>query len=607
MVTIFRNIYDKTNPHFISVDRALERIKTGKSRESIEEIRKQLDKERANNLKMNLPSVCFSGKFTERKDESLTEYSGFIVLDFDDIENLRDKKTEIINHDFIYACWVSPGGNGLKALAKVASNKHREHFQALQDVFPEIDRSGINESRVCYESYDPDIYINPDAKPFKKVKKIEKVVEKKAIEENLIFGNILKWLSNRGDAFITGERNIFVFKLASACCRFGIAEDEAISLISSEISTDNTFSNAEATRAIKSAYKANKAQYGTAVFEKDVLIDRVSKKEVKIDETIFDESIRPKDVIFGEDVKDRAFKIFMEGYEKLTGIGCELDGYFKPKAGEITLLSGIGNYGKSTFLMWYLLCRCLKYDERYALFTPESSPAEEFYHDCVEILLGRNCTPFNPDGTQNFDRPDIDSYERTYDWVSKRIFFVYPKEVSPTPDYIKERFLELTIKEKIKGCVIDPFNQLANDYGARSDKYLEALLSDFKRFAQINNLFFIIVAHPKLMRKGEDGNYPCPDVMDIADGAMWNNKMDNIIIYHRPNHQLNPSDSLCEIHTKKIRRQKSVGKKGILEVDYTRAMRRYMVGGDVMQKIINDKDLSFLMNYKVTPISEIKF
>ena len=53
---------------------------------------------------------------------------------------------------------------------------------------------------------------------------------------------------------------------------------------------------------------------------------------------------------------------------------------------------------------------------------------------------------------------------------------------------------------------------------------------------------------------GEIGNL----FFDIADGAMWNNKMDNILIYHRPNHQKDPSSTLCELHTKKIRRQKSV-------------------------------------------------
>ena len=46
MVTIFSNIFDK-KPNYISVDSALNRIKIGKSKDKVEEIRKQLDKERA--------------------------------------------------------------------------------------------------------------------------------------------------------------------------------------------------------------------------------------------------------------------------------------------------------------------------------------------------------------------------------------------------------------------------------------------------------------------------------------------------------------------------------------------------------------------------------
>ena len=46
---------------------------------------------------------------------------------------------------------------GLKALVKIAdTKKYREHFTALQEEL-NCDKSGINESRVCYESYDPDI------------------------------------------------------------------------------------------------------------------------------------------------------------------------------------------------------------------------------------------------------------------------------------------------------------------------------------------------------------------------------------------------------------------------------------------------------------------
>ena len=581
MVTIYKNIFDKV-PNYISVDKALERIKIGKSKVQVYQIREQIDKERANKLKCNLPSVCFSGEFKEREDAKIINHSGFIVLDFDNIENLEQKKNEIISNNFVYACWISPSGKGLKALIKISDGKkHREHFNALREIFKDADKSGINESRVCYESYDENIYINTIATSFTKITTKEKILEPKKLDNEFeTFENILKWLSNRGDAFVTGERNTFIYKLASACCRFGLNQNDTYNLCRFRFSvSDNTFSASECEKTVKSAYKTNAGSFGSAEFSKDVLVDRVSRSEIKTEITkdIYDLNIKSKDVIFGEDVKNKALNIWENGYESVESMGIdELDVYFKFKSGEATLLSGIGNYGKSTFLKFLLLIKVLLFGDKFAIFGPEDNPAEEFYHDFVEMYLGCDCTPYN------FNRPSKEVYEEAYDLISKSIFYVYPKDVAPTPDYIKECFLELIIKENVTGCIIDPFNQMSNEYsksGGRSDKYLETLLSDFSRFAQINNQKFVIVAHPVKMQKDSTGNYPCPDVFDIADGAMWNNKMDNIVIYHRVNHQTEPDNPFCEFHTKKIRRQKSVGKKGMLVFELNRAKRRFYFNG----------------------------
>ena len=587
MVTIFKNVFSK-EPILITLETALNRIKKGNSKQRVLDIRMQIDKDRRSELKVNLPSVFFSGRFKGTESTDLLEHSNFIVLDFDDvttnpdIELVEQAKQELIKNKYIYACWISPSGNGLKGLVKVADgNKHEEHFTALQDEFKGLDKSGKNVNRHCFESYDENIYINNDSKVFTKTKKIESVIEVVKVESSSkVFQNILVWLSNKGDAFVKGERNFFIFKLASACCRFGINENEAYSLCKLSFANESSFSDRELLRTIKSAYKSNASSFGTAEFSNDVLIDKVSRKEIQtkeIDPDIYNVDIRPKDVIFGEDVKENALNLYRNGFEKLEGIGVdELDTYFKFKRGEISLLTGIGNYGKSSFLKWYLVMRILLHKEKFALFAPEDNPAEEFYHDMVEIILGMDCTP------RNLNRPSENVYSDTYDFISKHLFYVYPKEIAPSPDYIKERFLELIIKEKISGCIIDPFNQMSNDYnssGGRTDKYLETFLSDCSRFAQNNDVYFLIVAHPKLMKKDTTGSYPCPDVFDVADGAMWNNKMDNILVYHRPDHQTNPNSNICELHTKKIRRQKTVGKKGLINFALDRQTRRFYFGG----------------------------
>jgi hypothetical protein len=92
------------------------------------------------------------------------------------------------------------------------------------------------------------------------------------------------------------------------------------------------------------------------------------------------------------------------------------------------------------------------------------------------------------------------------------------------------------------------------------------------------------------MRKGDDGNYPCPEVFDLADGAMWNNKADNIIIYHRPFAQTAPESPLCEFHSKKIRRQKIVGIKGFFDFELVRSTRRFTFEGvDYLHQAIEGK------------------
>ena len=165
-VTIFKNVWDKTNPHHIPLQQALERIQNGKSRTLVSEVR-----DGNKDKKKELPVVCFSGEFASRSDDALFEHSGFVVLDFDHVD-VDQTKRALATDDFIHSCWTSPSGNGVKALVKITNpERHRDHFRALIKYFErthglELDESGINESRACFESHDPDIIIKDDYKKF---------------------------------------------------------------------------------------------------------------------------------------------------------------------------------------------------------------------------------------------------------------------------------------------------------------------------------------------------------------------------------------------------------------------------------------------------------
>ena len=200
---------------------------------------------------------------------------------------------------------------------------------------------------------------------------------------------------------------------------------DALDLINSEFVSGSEFAYNKAVRTIKSAYRANKNLYGTAVFDKDILVDKESKSEIEVKKVLYDDELRLKDVVYGIDVKERAMNIYDNGFATVEGINVpELDERFKPKRGEMTLLTGIGNYGKSSFKKWYQAMRIILYGEKFASFSPEDNPPEEYYHDFVEIILGCDCSPNNP------HRPSREVYEYVYDLVCKHVFYVYPKDVS---------------------------------------------------------------------------------------------------------------------------------------------------------------------------------
>lgn len=617
-VSAYKDIFDTNSSLTIHIDKALERIRTGeKSKPLVYQIRGEKNKDKRDKLKQKLVCITFSGKFSERKDECLIQHSGFMCLDFDykTEAQAKDRFEKMKAWPYSYAVWISPSGIGVKVLCKIKHpEKHREHFQSIQEVFHEVDKSGVNVSRVCYESYDPDMYINPQAEVWDRYKEDKQPEPPKntfETDEGKIYLNIRTWLENRGDAFVTGERNTFIFKLAGACCRFGIDMSNAEHFIESDFTTDESdFSRKEMAKAIESAYKSNGSKFGSAKFDTDNEPYEVGKSGDAIyilPENLMDENYRPTDVIYGEDVWIDAEKLYDEGYK-----GAEtchippLDRIFKWKKRQLNALTGIGNYGKSTMYQYLAIVKALRDGDRFAVFGPENYPPEEWYFELTEIVMGVGLSP------DVKHRPSKERFKQAYDFIREHFFYVYPESKAPTPRYICGKFLELIIKRKVTGVCIDPFNQLNNDYsssGGRDDKYLEAFLGDMIRFSNDNNVYTTIINHPTKMRKLEDGNYECPDVYDLAGGAMWNNKLHNLFVYHRPLGQSDPMSPLCQFHSKKVKKTK-LFQKGTEEFEYDFFKRRFIFGG--VDYLVENNEFNFegpklstyeqkLQNYTAAP------
>jgi hypothetical protein len=300
-VTIFQNIKDTSTPFHRHVLSILSRVKEGTSKDLVKKIRSEKNKTDRNELKKQLPAICFSGTFNKRNDESLIEHSGLICLDFDGYEKqktlLEDKET-LSKNKFVYSVFVSPSGNGLKVLIKIPpdADNHQNYFNSLEKHFnsPYFDKTSKNLSRVCYESYDPLIHINENSSIWDKIEEIEyrevtRNVDAPTItitDENKIVDILVKWWTKKFP-MSDGQRNNNVFVLAAALNDFGVNKSLASYVLNQYATQD--FPLAEIQRTIDSAY-SDKAKFGCKAYQDEERMNQirakirrgVPKKEIRI-------------------------------------------------------------------------------------------------------------------------------------------------------------------------------------------------------------------------------------------------------------------------------------------------------------------------------------
>lgn len=574
-ITVFENVVSK-KPFFITLDESFKRVREGASRTLIEQIRPIAQKTDRDKIKAKLPCILYSGIFSGRNDSNLKTHSGYVILDFDHIPNLSELKKTIFNEPFILACWISPSGDGLKAVARIKyPSKHRLQYKALLKHFEPFevspDEKNANEARVCYESYDPDILVKDECEEFDKILSEREKTEYREItvpetNEEVVYKKLKKWIENRGELFVDGNRNTFLMKLASACNRTGIGEISTVAFLSADYIRDSGFSVKELQQVVSKVYKNYSSQHNTAGFEKKEGIEIVNEKT-------FDATVEVKDLIRYKDVFENQEERIRNGESKGETTHFKiLDRHFRWERRATTVMHGYGNHGKSAMLLQLMLLKSMYKGWKWVIFNPENAPADRFYQEISEMYLGEIFDKNNP------RLPSAEERFSAMQFVDQHFFYIYPETENPTPDYILKRFMETIIKHNVDGVVIDPFNQLIHDRGrfARDDQYLEGFLNTTTRFAQNHDVVFVIVAHPNKPQKANSENkYDEPTVFDINGGAMWNNKTNNILCFNRPNYYIMPTDTWCTITSQKIKRQQLNGTCGTVNFTYNRETRRY--------------------------------
>ena len=342
MVTIFANIKDVQNPFYRNIEDVLNDIRLESNKNQITLIRETANKDDRNELKTKLRSICFSGEFSYRSARNCVKHSGFACLDFDDVDDPIQLREDLKLNEYIYCAFISPSGNGVKALVKIPPSikDHKKYYEAICETFDtNLDAKTKDVSRVCYESSDAGLWINKEAKLWELKKEFTEVTRVNEYPEHFKIKDttqkvdvITKWF-NKKFTLSAGERNNNLFKLACGLNKAGMQKGECLNTFFSFYS--NGLKETELAAIVNSAYNKvtefntltliddNKIVEAERILQKGVVkAKRLFKKEGLNDddiEEIIEFDFEEDFLIFWETndkgnitLNDYKFKLFLE-------------------------------------------------------------------------------------------------------------------------------------------------------------------------------------------------------------------------------------------------------------------------------------------------------
>lgn len=555
-VSVFLNIKQtKSPPSRVNVLKVLERIRNGENglKKTIEDIRKGVEEKY--HLKANLGAVIFSGYcgkgvertssktkkkyISYRDDSSLSEHSGLCVIDLDKIgSSLLEWKNYFKELKYVFSVFISPSGDGLKVLYRIPPDikMHRSHYASiLKDIEQaglKVDSTSINETRVCFISYDPDIYINTSAVEYRDFLVLKETDQSPVLSKKgngLTDFRKLSVAAEMIDNAVDGEKHKTLIKasyLMGGYVESGIvSEPDARNMLRERIKHKNPRDLSLAFDTIEDGLKKGKLKpiYEIEGLEKE-FNQHLLRNKYKSEKRGFDFLIDNKEV------DEKIMSIMLNGIEMGVPVGIEtLDNYFRVKENNFSVFLGHDNVGKSSIVWWISVVVAAKYDWKWIIYSPENDIAK-IKIKLMEFVLGGR---LKGEGKQPLDKAK--------EFVDNHFYFIRKDRIYSLFDIIEHSKVLCFSDNNIKGLLIDPYNSLSLDYknkgaGLSSYEYHTRAISELRIFAETHCTVYVnahSITEARRLSPNDSGDIPRPYKSHIDGGAVWANRCDDFYVIHR--------------------------------------------------------------------------
>lgn len=257
---------------------------------------------------------------------------------------------------------------------------------------------------------------------------------------------------------------------------------------------------------------------------------------------------------------------------RVMGTGIEaLDEVLKlPTEGRLIVVTGWPGSGKTSLIRAIKVHTIAKENRRWAVFSPEMQPWEQYVAECAEVWSGK--TLWSVSGYERMSRQEV---ERAEDWFADRLMMIVcdAEKQTPTVNWLIERAEAVVLQHGVTDFLIDPWNQVdhTRPAGVTETEFVGASLQRFGSFMFRYGCNVWVNVHPSKpmpVKDGKRGGAPGP--LDIHGSIHWYNRADIGLTVH------SPAPGQAEVHRWKVRfMRRWGGTKSVAALDFDPVLGRY--------------------------------
>lgn len=270
-----------------------------------------------------------------------------------------------------------------------------------------------------------------------------------------------------------------------------------------------------------------------------------------------------------EDYMEDIQRLYRDGVDIGVGTGWNcVDEFYRVRAGDVTVVTGAPNSGKSEWLDALCVNLANAHGWRFAVYSPEQGSPAEHVAKLAEKKSGK---PFNRGPSP---RITVNELDIALTWLKEHFDWMEPE--APTLDCLLSVARQLVLRRGVRGIVLDPWNEIEHSRpdSETETEYIGKCLQAVRRFARGHKVHVWVVAHPqKLQKDPKTGQYPVAGPYEISGSANWHNKPDACISVWRERRP-DVRTSEVEIHVQKVR-HKYVGRIGMAKLAWNKVNGQY--------------------------------